>query len=112
VQLHAANGYLIDQFLRDGTNRREDSYGGPVENRIRLLTEVTQTLIKAAGADRIGVRLSPNDDPQGCGTWRATVSSSRRPMRRRATKHFNSDDSEIHGPMIRCFAPSTPTTIA
>jgi N-ethylmaleimide reductase len=67
VQLHAANGYLIDQFLRDGTNRREDSYGGPVENRIRLLTDVIQTLIKAAGADRTGVRLSPNDDPQGCG---------------------------------------------
>jgi N-ethylmaleimide reductase len=67
VQLHAANGYLIDQFLRDGTNRREDSYGGPVENRLRLLIEVTQELIKAAGADRTGVRLSPNDDPQGCG---------------------------------------------
>jgi len=67
VQLHAANGYLIDQFLRDGTNRREDNYGGPVENRIRLLIEVTQTLIKAAGADRTSVRLSPNDDPQGCG---------------------------------------------
>jgi len=67
VQLHAANGYLIDQFLRDGTNRRADSYGGPVENRIRLLIEVTQMLIKAAGAERTGVRLSPNDDPQGCG---------------------------------------------
>ena len=67
VQLHAANGYLIDQFLRDGTNRRDDGYGGAVENRIRLLTEVTQTLIKVAGADRTGVRLSPNDDPQGCG---------------------------------------------
>jgi N-ethylmaleimide reductase len=67
VQLHAANGYLIDQFLRDGTNRREDGYGGPVENRIRLLIEVTQTLIKAAGVDRTSVRLSPNDDPQGCG---------------------------------------------
>jgi N-ethylmaleimide reductase len=67
VQLHAANGYLIDQFLRDGTNRRADSYGGTVENPIRLLTEVTQALISAAGADRTGVRLSPNDDPQGCG---------------------------------------------
>jgi N-ethylmaleimide reductase len=66
VQLHAANGYLIDQFLRDGTNRRLDSYGGTVENRIRLLTEVTQALIGVAGADRTGVRLSPNDDPQGC----------------------------------------------
>jgi N-ethylmaleimide reductase len=67
VQLHAANGYLIDQFLRDGTNLRIDSYGGSVENRIRLLIEVTQALIGVAGAERTGVRLSPNDDPQGCG---------------------------------------------
>ncbi|HTB67825.1 MAG TPA: alkene reductase [Steroidobacteraceae bacterium] len=67
VQLHAANGYLIDQFLRDGTNRRVDDYGGSVENRIRLLIEVTQALISVAGADRTAVRLSPNDDPQGCG---------------------------------------------
>ncbi len=67
VQLHAANGYLIDQFMRDGTNRRMDRYGGAVENRIRLLIEVTQALISVAGADRTGVRLSPNDDPQGCG---------------------------------------------
>ncbi len=67
VQLHAANGYLIDQFLRDGTNRRADGYGGSIENRIRLLVEVTTTLIGVAGADRTGVRLSPNDDPQGCG---------------------------------------------
>jgi N-ethylmaleimide reductase len=66
VQLHAANGYLIDQFLRDGTNRRRDIYGGTVDNRIRLLIEVTHALIGVAGADRTGVRLSPNDDPQGC----------------------------------------------
>ena len=67
VQLHAANGYLIDQFLRDGTNRRSDSYGGAVENRIRLLVEVTEALIGVAGAGRTGVRFSPNDDSQGCG---------------------------------------------
>jgi 2,4-dienoyl-CoA reductase-like NADH-dependent reductase (Old Yellow Enzyme family) len=67
VQLHAANGYLIDQFLRDGTNKRTDSYGGSVENRMRLMIEAAQTLIKVAGADRTGVRFSPNDDPQGCG---------------------------------------------
>lgn len=66
VQLHAANGYLIDQFLRDGTNRRKDEYGGSVENRIRLLLEVTRRLIDVAGPERTGVRLSPNDDPQGC----------------------------------------------
>lgn len=66
VQLHAANGYLIDQFLRDGTNKRTYSYGGSISNRPRLLIEVTQALIDTVGADRTGVRLSPNDDPQGC----------------------------------------------
>jgi N-ethylmaleimide reductase len=66
VQLHAANGYLIDQFLRDGTNQRQDIYGGSIGNRIRLLIEVTQALVDTVGADRTGVRLSPNDDPQGC----------------------------------------------
>lgn len=67
VQLHAANGYLIDQFMRDGTNKRTDAYGGPIENRIRLLREATQALVEVVGADRTAVRLSPNDDPQGCG---------------------------------------------
>ena len=66
VQLHAANGYLIDQFLRDGTNQRSDAYGGAIEHRVRLLVEATQALIRAAGADRTAVRLAPNDDPQGC----------------------------------------------
>jgi len=65
VQLHGANGYLIDQFLRDGTNLRDDDYGGPVENRIRLLREVTEALIGIWGADRVGVRLSPNGETQG-----------------------------------------------
>jgi 2,4-dienoyl-CoA reductase-like NADH-dependent reductase (Old Yellow Enzyme family) len=67
VQLHAANGYLIDQFLRDGTNLRNDGYGGSTENRVRLLIEVTRALIDTVGADRTAVRLSPNDDAQGCG---------------------------------------------
>ncbi|HVI98108.1 MAG TPA: alkene reductase [Sphingomonas sp.] len=65
VQLHAANGYLIDQFLRDATNRRDDRYGGSIENRIRLLTEVTQALIDEVGAVRVAVRLSPNDGVNG-----------------------------------------------
>ena len=66
VELHAATGYLIDQFLRDGTNKRQDAYGGSIENRLRLLIEVTRALIDTVGADRTGVRLSPNDDSQGC----------------------------------------------
>lgn len=65
VQLHAANGYLIDQFLRDGSNRRDDDYGGSVENRTRLLGEVTKVLVDTVGADRTAVRLSPNGDSQG-----------------------------------------------
>ena len=65
VQLHAANGYLIDQFLRNGSNHRDDEYGGPVENRIRLLVEATEAVAEVAGADRTGVRLSPNGDSQG-----------------------------------------------
>ncbi|WP_114227534.1 MULTISPECIES: alkene reductase [Sphingomonas] len=66
VQLHAANGYLIDQFLRDGTNLRTDDYGGPVENRTRLLREVVEALVAEVGADRTHVRLSPNGESQGC----------------------------------------------
>ncbi|WP_336973690.1 alkene reductase [Sphingobium aromaticiconvertens] len=65
VQIHAANGYLIDQFLRDGANHRDDLYGGSPENRIRLLREVTQAVADAIGADRTSVRLSPNGDSQG-----------------------------------------------
>ena len=66
VQIHAANGYLIDQFLRDNSNFREDQYGGSVDNRVRLLREVAQTVCDVVGADRTGVRLSPNGDTQGC----------------------------------------------
>ncbi len=65
VQIHAANGYLIDQFLRDGTNFRDDEYGGPITNRIRLLREVTEAVVEVAGRHRTGVRLSPNTHDQG-----------------------------------------------
>ena len=65
VQVHAANGYLIDQFLRNGANHRTDVYGGAPENRIRLLREVTEAVAGVAGADRTAVRLSPNGDSQG-----------------------------------------------
>ena len=64
VQLHAANGYLIDQFLRDNANFRTDGYGGGVANRIRLLEEVAQALVDTVGAERVGVRLSPNGESQ------------------------------------------------
>ncbi|MCX8256227.1 N-ethylmaleimide reductase [Beijerinckiaceae bacterium RH AL1] len=65
VQIHAANGYLIDQFLRDNANLRTDGYGGGIENRTRLLREVTQAVVDTVGADRTAVRLSPNGAIQG-----------------------------------------------
>jgi N-ethylmaleimide reductase len=60
VELHGANGYLLDQFTRDGSNRRTDAYGGTVENRARLPLEVTKAVIDVWGGDRVGYRISPN----------------------------------------------------
>ncbi|MBH8572011.1 alkene reductase [Nostocaceae cyanobacterium CENA369] len=60
VEIHAANGYLIDQFLRDGTNQRSDKYGGSIENRARFLLEVTEAVTSVWGAKQVGVRLSPS----------------------------------------------------
>lgn len=65
VQLHGANGYLVDQFLRETTNLREDEYGGSPENRTRFMREVLEALVDVWGADRVGIRLSPNGDTQG-----------------------------------------------
>jgi N-ethylmaleimide reductase len=59
VEIHAANGYLLDQFLDDSTNRRTDNYGGSIENRARLLLEVTDAVASVYGADRVGIRISP-----------------------------------------------------
>ena len=59
IELHGANGYLIDQFLRDKTNRRIDEYGGSIENRCRLALEVMDELISVFGKDRVGIRISP-----------------------------------------------------
>jgi N-ethylmaleimide reductase len=72
VEIHGANGYLLDQFINSGTNHRTDSYGGSVENRARLLLEVVEAAAEIWGADRVGVRLSPlgtfndihDDDPE------------------------------------------------
>ena len=65
VQIHAANGYLIDQFLRDNSNFRSDQYGGSIENRVRLLREVAAAVVETVGGERTGVRLSPNGETQG-----------------------------------------------
>jgi N-ethylmaleimide reductase len=60
VEIHSANGYLLDQFLQSKTNQRIDAYGGSIENRFRFLREVTEAVCGVIGADRVGVRLSPN----------------------------------------------------
>ncbi|GAB4385816.1 MAG: alkene reductase [Elainellaceae cyanobacterium] len=77
VEIHSANGYLLDQFLRDGSNHRTDQYGGSIENRARFLLEVVEAITGVWGGDRVGVRLSPsgtfNDmsdsDPQALFTY-------------------------------------------
>lgn len=63
VELHGANGYLVDQFLQDNSNKRTDNYGGSIENRARFLLEVTNALISVWGSDRVAVRIGPS------GTW-------------------------------------------
>uniref|UniRef100_A0A7N0R875 NADH:flavin oxidoreductase/NADH oxidase N-terminal domain-containing protein n=1 Tax=Kalanchoe fedtschenkoi TaxID=63787 RepID=A0A7N0R875_KALFE len=79
VEIHGANGYLVDQFLKDQVNDRTDDYGGSLENRCRFALEVVQAVVDEIGADRVGIRLSPfadyNDcgdsDPQGLGVYMA-----------------------------------------
>ncbi len=67
VEVHGANGYLLDQFLQSGTNTRTDQYGGSVENRARLMLEVTDAVIGVWGADRVGMHLAPRGDSQDMG---------------------------------------------
>lgn len=67
VEIHGANGYLLDQFLQDSTNKRTDRYGGSIENRARLLLEVTDAVIGIWGADHVGVHLAPRGDAHAMG---------------------------------------------
>lgn len=67
VEIHGANGYLLDQFLQDSTNQRTDQYGGSVENRARLMLEVTDAVIGVWGADRVGMHLAPRRDAHDMG---------------------------------------------
>lgn len=67
VELHAANGYLIDQFLQDSTNKRQDRYGGSIENRARLLLEIVDAMISVWGPGRVGVHLAPRGDSNDMG---------------------------------------------
>lgn len=65
VQVHGANGYLIDQYLRDGSNRRDDNYGGSIANRVRLMSEVVTAVASEVGLERTAIRLSPIGESQG-----------------------------------------------
>ncbi|UGQ48270.1 alkene reductase [Massilia endophytica] len=67
VEIHGANGYLLDQFLQDSTNQRSDAYGGSIENRARLMLEVTDAVIEVWGADRVGMHLAPRRDSHDMG---------------------------------------------
>ena len=67
VEIHGANGYLLDQFLQDSTNKRTDAYGGSLENRARLLLEVTDAAVSVWGAGRVGVHLAPRADSHDMG---------------------------------------------
>ena len=67
VEIHGANGYLIDQFLQDSTNRRTDEYGGSIENRARFMMEVTDAVISVWGADRVGMHIAPRCDAHDMG---------------------------------------------
>jgi 2,4-dienoyl-CoA reductase-like NADH-dependent reductase (Old Yellow Enzyme family) len=67
VEIHGANGYLLDQFLQDSTNQRTDQYGGSIENRARLMLEVTDACIEVWGADRVGMHLAPRRDSHDMG---------------------------------------------
>jgi len=120
VQIHAANGHLIDQFLRDSSNLRTDEYGGSIENRLRLLREVRQAVVGVVGADRTAVRLSPNGDSQGVKQSGAAVHCRgghtvearhrlpgtagtrhrRHPRQGRSTAHRAADAPGVAGPMV------------
>lgn len=85
VEVHGANGYLLDEFLRDGSNKRSGPYGGPLENRARLMLEVLDAVISVWGADRVGLRISPlnsynsmiDSDPVAVTTYIAQQCSTR-----------------------------------
>jgi 12-oxophytodienoic acid reductase len=86
VEIHGAHGYIIDQFLKDGVNKRTDKYGGSLENRCRLALEIVDAVVAAIGADRVGIRLSPfadygdtyDSDPTKLGVYMAEELSKRK----------------------------------
>jgi 2,4-dienoyl-CoA reductase-like NADH-dependent reductase (Old Yellow Enzyme family) len=106
VELHGANGYLLDQFLQDGSNHRDDEYGGPIENRARLMLEAADAAISVFGAGRVGMHLAPRGDSHGIfdSNLSATFSYVARELGRRkiafiaAREHVGPDSI---GPQLR-----------
>jgi 2,4-dienoyl-CoA reductase-like NADH-dependent reductase (Old Yellow Enzyme family) len=106
VEVHGANGYLLDQFLQDSANQRTDAYGGSVENRARLLLEVTDACIAVWGAGRVGVHLSPRGDmhTMGDSDKAATFGYVARALRQRAIAFIFARESvgpDSLGPMLK-----------
>ncbi len=86
VELHGANGYLVDQFLQDGSNKRADAYGGSLDNRSRFLLEVVEALTSVWGGKRVGVRIGP------AGTWNGMSDSDPKALFTRVATHLNRFD--------------------
>lgn len=106
VEIHGANGYLLDQFLQDSTNHRTDAYGGSLENRMRLPLEVTDAVIGVWGADRVGYHIAPRCDSHTMGDSDplATFSALARELGRRGVAFLfarESQDAPRIGPQIR-----------
>jgi 2,4-dienoyl-CoA reductase-like NADH-dependent reductase (Old Yellow Enzyme family) len=95
VEVHGANGYLPDQFLQDGSNKRTDEYGGPVENRARFMLEAVDAAISVWGADRVGLHISPRGDSHGISDSdpAATFGYVAREMRKRGIAFICSRES-------------------
>jgi N-ethylmaleimide reductase len=83
VELHAANGYLPDQFLQDGSNKRTDAYGGSIENRSRFLLEVVEAMVSVWGGNRVSVRFAPS------GSWNGMADSNPQALFAYVTQHLN-----------------------
>jgi len=106
VEIHGANGYLIDQFLQDSTNLRQDEYGGPIENRARFMMEVTDAVVSVWGADRVGMHLAPRGDAHDMGDSdpAALFGHVARELGKRGLAFLcarESHDREALGPMLK-----------
>ncbi len=99
VELHGANGYLLDQFLQDKTNRRTDEYGGPIENRARLMLEAVDAAIAEWGADRVGLHIAPRGDSHDMGDSNplATFGYVAEEMRKRRIAFIFARESQAPG---------------